>query len=121
MIPELQRALVTFCAEYDVGLHYHGTTLAMLHVTRLARYSPGPLCTNRLLSQCRGQIAGLSAQRVRIILEEYGREDEWLGEAGRTNPSNCWRAIAYADILNRWYANPLLDYEACLLYTSRCV
>lgn len=110
--PELEGVLLAFCAEYDVGMIHHGTTLAMLYVTRLARYSPERLSEERLICPGGGQIAGLSAQRVRTILDEYGREDEWLGEAGRTNLSNCWRAIAYANILNQWYANPLLDYES---------
>ena len=110
MLPELERALLAFCLEYDADPIHHGTTLAMLYVTRLARYSPTPLSTQRLICRSGGQIAGLSARRVHIILDEYGREDEWLGEAGRTNVSNCRRAIAYASILNQWQGNPTVDY-----------
>lgn len=110
MLPELESALLTFCLEYDADPIHPGTTLAMLYVTRLAHYSPLPLSAQRLICRSGGQIAGLSAQRVRMILEEYEREDEWLGEAGRTNVSNCRRAIAYAHILNQWQGNPTVDF-----------
>lgn len=110
VLPELESDLLTFCTEYDADLTYHGTTLAMLYVTRLARTSPAPLSAELLICRSGGQIAGLSAQRVHTILEEYGREDEWLGEAGRTNMSNCGRAIAYANILNQWHGSPAIDF-----------
>lgn len=109
MNPELESALQEYCHRCDVKPTNRGTACVLLFTTRYAREHGLPVDASSLRSRNGGQVARFSFRSVNRILAEYSPEWVDLGEAGRTNLANVWRAEQYLALLNQLHEDGIAD------------
>ena len=70
-----------------------------------------PLTDDIVKSEKGSQVRGLSGAMVSRVLKEYGEEQEFTSEGGRTSRGSLPIAQELAGILNRLYPDGLAEYE----------
>ena len=91
------------------NIYTKGLLSFVIQFTRMVQGKNFPLDSNDFRTQGKGQIAGLSGQKLKKILQEYGITQQLSAEGGRTSRGNMGLMITYVDFLNRWNSEESID------------
>lgn len=88
-----------------------GPLSLLVQLTRIVRTKSFPIKTDDLLTENKGQIAGLGGSNLKKILKEHGITRTLASEGGRTSRGNIGLMIKYVAFLNAWQAVETVDFD----------
>jgi hypothetical protein len=110
MNEELSNRLATFAEENDMS--GRGPLCVALVVTRHAKRLGLPMNPDDLMTERRGQVAGLGRTSVQSILRQHGIHRVLAEEGGRTSRGSVGNMRAYVHFLNSLNTDGLIDFDA---------
>ena len=109
MASDAENRLSNFQAEYNVVTK--GPLSLMIQLTRLIQSKSFPLDPEDLLTENKGQVAGLGGSKLKKILKEHGVTQTLAAEGGRTSRGNMGLMMKYVEFLNDWQLSEKIDFN----------
>jgi hypothetical protein len=89
-----------------------GPLALLVQLTRIVRTKTFPLNPEDLLTENKGQVAGLGGQNLKKILKDHDITQVLASEGGRTSRGNMGLMMKYMEFLNAWQAEEAIDFGA---------
>jgi hypothetical protein len=109
-VNELERRLAAYDQSRKITLS-KGKLCVTLVTSRKARMDGLPLRSSEMLTDAKGQVAGLGKAAVQSILKEYGEMRVLAEEGGRTSRGSIGCMESYVAFLNELHAAGLADMD----------
>ena len=105
----IEKRLKQFQMEHNAATK--GPLALLVQLTRMVRTKKFPLNSDDLLTENRGQVAGLGGGNLKKILKEYGITQILAAEGGRTSRGNMGLMEKYIKYLNEWHKKETIDFN----------
>lgn len=95
--------------QVENNIHSKGALSVVVQLTRLMREKPFPLNPADFQTGKKGQVKGLGGGNLKKILSEHGISQILSSEGGRTSRGSMEIMIKYAEFLNDWHDDEVLE------------